>query len=290
MQVSIIWGQDTPAYAEQIIEVRNGLDDAAIIEAVKAAANEVDELEFEESRDWSGLRAVEVRTQDGRLVAEALPIHPSYEDIGIAAASYLAGRSGGILLVAEAQRQGIPVAPEIEDLLVSAQMVVPDFEPFQLIVEAFATSDHGEAPLALALEVSPEWVRDKAIKAARLGGLDCWSATFANACGHWIGGEALRMGPVDLVLSPSLPKDGAAWDADFWFTATPKHADYEVQTRPVALSDLIERAISARVSATGESPASQNWLWCASGKTLVVAEDLDVAQEVMEALEQEGEA
>lgn len=284
MRVDVIWGQDTPAYAEQTIEVPDDLDDAAIIEAVKAAAAGADELEFDEARDWTGLRAVEVRIRGGRVVAEGVPICPSHEDLGIVAANFLSGASGALSLVLEAQRQGFPVAPKVEDLLAPAQMVVPDFEPFQLVVEAFTTSDHGEAPSALALEVSPEWARDKAIKAARLGGLDCWSGTFANVCGRWIGGEALRLGAADFVICPALPQGGAVPDAEFWFSTTPKHADYEVQTRPVALSDLIDRAISPRVNAIGDGLASLDWVWCASGKTLVVAEGLDVAQEIVEAL------
>lgn len=121
--VYVLYGQDTPAYADTVIEMPAD----ATLEQVTEAAKAVDtgDLVFKPSYDWAGLRIVEMtEVATGTVLANDVPIERSGEDLGLVAVNVLSGATGIMALVHEAERQGITVAPGVLAALQQAQAVL----------------------------------------------------------------------------------------------------------------------------------------------------------------------
>lgn len=112
-----MYGQDTPAYADTILEVPLDATDEQIIEQAKAF--EFGDLVFDPSWDWSGARIVEIADtgSDGRIVAADVPLEVSGEDLGLITQLVLRGQSHPKALLEEAERQGLVVEPSIRSFL-----------------------------------------------------------------------------------------------------------------------------------------------------------------------------
>lgn len=115
MNVTITYGQDTPAYATVKLDVPDDATDETIIDMAKAKADEVGDLVFEPSYDWTGLRIVDITLDNGECVANSIPLEPSGEDLGLECSLWLRKRSSFAALRAEAERQGILAAPSEEN-------------------------------------------------------------------------------------------------------------------------------------------------------------------------------
>ena len=120
----ITWGQDTPAYATSVLAVA---DDATIEDVIKEAKRQADAtrgLVFEPSHDWTGLRIVQIDDQDGFPVSDSIAISTSGEDIGLVCQSVLSGHVNIEALLHEADRQNIPVHPDVAKALRQANAFV----------------------------------------------------------------------------------------------------------------------------------------------------------------------
>lgn len=82
-QVVILFGQDTPAYATATVEIPEGADP---LQYVKDNSGDIlDDVEFEPSYDWDGLRIVEMRCGSEVLVNDEPVGRMPYYDIGLLA-------------------------------------------------------------------------------------------------------------------------------------------------------------------------------------------------------------
>lgn len=121
--VYVLYGQDTSAYADTVIEVPADATLEQITEAAKAV--DTGDLVFKPSYDWAGLRIVEMtEVATGTVLANDVPIEISGEDLGLVAVNVLSGATGIMALVHEAERQGIAVAPGVLAALQQAQAML----------------------------------------------------------------------------------------------------------------------------------------------------------------------
>ncbi len=115
-KVYITYGQDTPAYANSILDVPDAATDEEIIAAAKSV--EIGDLVFDPSYDWAGARIVELsEVATGRVVATDIPLEISGEDLGLIAQMVLSGQVKPKALLDEAERQGLSVSPEVAEFL-----------------------------------------------------------------------------------------------------------------------------------------------------------------------------
>jgi hypothetical protein len=109
----------------------------------------------------------------------------------------------------------------------------PTFEPFTLVVEAQATSEFGEGPDYAEVSVTPEFI-EHLLRLSRLceeHGLE--SVTTPGAVDRWDREDELR------IRGDSL----RVWKDNFWFEASPKHADYNVETAAIDIASLVSVAV-----------------------------------------------
>lgn len=105
---------------------------------------------------------------------------------------------------------------------------LPAFEPFKLIVEAYAVSEFGDGPAYAEIKIDQRFL-DRLQRLSRLckeNGLE--SVTVSAWPDRWDAEDELR------IRGDSL----RVWGDDFWFEAHPKHADYSVETRGIRIADL----------------------------------------------------
>ena len=254
MQVVITAGQDTPAYATAVISVAPDATDQQIVEAAKSAVESlVDNLIFDPSYDWSGLRLVEIAKEDGTVVAGDIPIDPSGEDLGLVTQNVLSGACGIAALEQEAERQGLRVDSRTSQALdlaakfrqaMSGLPEIPEFKPFTLMVEAFSVDSDGACPRAMRLEVNHDLLSFIAHVSARLKAAGVRTGVVYGPTGVWRGNTYLNMGNTDVVVMPDERLDDGEFmdDATFSWRSQPRHASYVCETRGVTLRDVLEFA------------------------------------------------
>ncbi len=120
----ITWGQDTPAYATSILEVPEDATMEDVIEEAKRQADATRGLVFEPSHDWTGLRIVQIDDQDGFPVSDSIAISTSGEDLGLICQNVLSGVVKIEAVLHEAERQNIPVHPDVAEALRQAHTFV----------------------------------------------------------------------------------------------------------------------------------------------------------------------
>ena len=120
----ITWGQDTPAYATSILEVAEDATIEDVIEEAKRQADATRGLVFEPSHDWDGLRIVQIEDQDGTPISDSIAISPSGEDLGVVCQSVLSGHVNIEAILHEADRQNIPVHPDVAEGLRQAHAFI----------------------------------------------------------------------------------------------------------------------------------------------------------------------
>lgn len=256
MKVTVTWGQDTPAYATEVIEVPDDANDGQIIEAVMARADAVGNLVFDPSYDWTGLRAVEISAPDGRVIDNDVAIEPSGEDLGLVVRNVMSGAVSLEAMLHEAERQNIVPAQEVigalklaGDAMAARKALpeIPSFTPYQLVIDAFACNQDGDSPSYAAIEVKPEFLAKIARVSAAASAAGIRVAHVDADNGIWSDPDnSLRMRDSELVV---YPKHGAG-NTSFWFRGHPKNADYDCETRAIDLNDLI-----TSVSTDGELPS-----------------------------------
>ena len=104
------------------------------------------------------------------------------------------------------------------------------FEPFTMIVEAYAVDESGEGPAWAEVTVDPVFV-ERLSRLNRICEENSLESVTVSACpDKWdqddelaIRGDSLRV-----------------WGNAFWFEAHPKHADYRVETRGISICDLLQ--------------------------------------------------
>lgn len=194
MKIIATFGQDTPAYADMEIEVPDGASEDQIRAAVLDRADEVGNMEFAPSYDWTGLRVVSVTAPDGDCLLENIPIEPSGEDLGLEAMLWLRGRSTFVNVLAETRRQGI----------LSPVDVPPPNLCFDLVIEAMRSWDEGGDDLPPArtyakITVDADlWTRlEAAAQLVRMGGLTEAVIEQTVTWGNDIGAESTSRLSVD---------------------------------------------------------------------------------------------
>lgn len=248
-KIVITYGKDTPAYAEKAIEVADDATHDQILQAAKDAADGAHDLVFDPSYDWTGYRIVDITTADGECIANDIPLERSGEDLGLVAQNVLSGACAPQALLDEAERQGITnmdpsVRAGIESMsehrrLLAHAALIPPFEPFRLIVEAFACDSDGDSPRAGIIQVSQDFLRNLQDKATILEAAGMRLGFIGGDDAAWFDPEDdLRMRGTDLVITPET------WQKDrfglsFWLKGHPKHADYSCETRAVQLDALL---------------------------------------------------
>ncbi len=122
---------------------------------------------------------------------------------------------------------------------------LPAFEPFKLIVEAYAVSEFGDGPAYAEITVRP-LLMERLLDLSRLceqEGLE--SITVSAGPDKWDREDELR------IRGDSLRVFGD----EFWFEAHPKHADYSVETRGIRIADLVAVASPAPVVGDTVNPS-----------------------------------
>ncbi|MGC8732664.1 MAG: hypothetical protein ACP5RC_10435 [Halothiobacillaceae bacterium] len=248
MELIVTLGQDTPAYADVTVEVPDGASEETVIAAAKDAADQAGSHVFTPSYDWSGLRVVEVTGPDGECLAADIAIEPSGEDLGGAASSVLRGSTPFAALIDEAERLGFAVHSEISAALTVVDATleeksrygkIPEFKPFDLVVEAFACDEYGDSPRTATIPINNDFV-DRVIELAAIGKANKLTSIHDDAHvsdSYWDDeNDDLRMRGTSLVMMP-------IYDADFYLRGHPKHADYSCETRIVAVKSLVDAAV-----------------------------------------------
>lgn len=163
--------------------------------------------------------AITVLDEQGRVIAE----DGDHEDYSGSHEGQVLGKISDTPLVRD-WKDAVPAAQEYP------RPEIP--KPFTLVVDAYACSEYGAGPAYAVIEIGPEfWER-----IFRLLGL-CRTESLAS-CSEWRGPDRWD-GAEDL----RLVSDTLVVDRDsFWFTARPKHADYDVETRAVDLEELANAA------------------------------------------------
>lgn len=140
-KIRITYGQDTPAYATKVLSVPDNATPEAMIQSAKDYADDaIEELDFDPSHDWTGLRIVSIDTPDQGCIASHIPIERSGEDLGLVAQNVLSGSCGMMALIHEGERQEMKIAPSVRHLIELGDAMqkasVKDFAPFKLVVES----------------------------------------------------------------------------------------------------------------------------------------------------------
>lgn len=109
---------------------------------------------------------------------------------------------------------------------------LPAFEPFKLVVEAYATDEYGEGPSWAEVTVTPGFLQtlERLRRVCQDEKLE--SVTVPQGPDRWDLEDDLR------IRGDSL----RVWRDDFWFEAHPKHRDYSVETRSILIDHLIRVA------------------------------------------------
>lgn len=118
-------------------------------------------------------------------------------------------------------------------------MQVTNFNPFTLVVDAWACDEYGDSPsyaeIAMTQALLAEIVRisriakDAQIRVAHIDSND-------GIWGDPDGSLPLRMRGTGLVIMPSR---GSLGESSFFWQGHPKHADYNCETRAIDLKDLL---------------------------------------------------
>ena len=249
-KIILTWGQDTPAYAVQDLMVPDDATPEKMLELAREQADNVGDLVFDPSYDWSGLRLVAaVEFIDGKQVyhAEDVPIDVSPEDLGIVWLGALRGRVPVGALFPEAERQNIDVSPDVERALRLADRIVtqekdltiPAFcETRTLVLEAFACDEYGDGPAYAEISLTPGLVKEM-VRLAAIGKAAGMRVVHVDASdGIWGGDDdAFRMRGTDMVVMPSV--HGSMGESSVYWQGHPKHADYNCETRSFDLKDLL---------------------------------------------------
>jgi hypothetical protein len=258
-QVIIEWGQDTPAYASQTMEVPNDATDEQIIAMAKAKADDVGDLVFDPSWDWTGLRIVSItesKKDRKEYIATDIPIDVSPFDFGQAADSAVRGRSKLSQITNEAARQGIAISPEVAAALTFADerklMVegvgVQDFKPFKLVIATIKFDATEDRPKYACVEVTPNLLRQIADVAA-VGSLMGLTETIKNASAHiWQKNACIDMNRTVMGVLP--PTDGDLATTRFYFRA----GDRACETPPIRLLDVL------RIASDATAPVAQGYM------------------------------
>lgn len=116
-----------------------------------------------------------------------------------------------------------------EDIKVKREQA---FEPFKLVVEAYATDEFGEGPSWAEVTVTPEFLQtlERLRRVCQDENLE--SVTVPQGPDPWDLEDDLR------IRGDSL----RVWQDSFWFEAQPKHRDYSVETRSILIDHLIRVA------------------------------------------------
>lgn len=126
---------------------------------------------------------------------------------------------------------------------------LPVFEPFKLVVEAYATDEYGEGPSWAEVTVTPGFLQtlERLRRVCQDEKLE--SVTVPQGPDRWDLEDDLR------IRGDSL----RVWRDDFWFEAHPKHRDYSVETRSILIDHMIR---VARKIASGdvENPLPDGFL------------------------------
>ena len=109
-----------------------------------------------------------------------------------------------------------------------------------LILEAYAKSEYGDGPAWARVDLTPEFVSQVKRLSKLCTDNKLRAVTTFDAPDAWDAEDELR-----------LRGDGLEVHGDsFWFTSSPKHSDYEVETRSMLVLDL-EKALAGE--SNGES-------------------------------------
>ncbi len=242
----ITWGQDTPCYATSVMEMPDDATTEQIVEAAKRRALEAQEnLIFDPSYDFSGLRIVDISESEGATVACEIAIERCGEDLGLVCENVLNGRTRATAIIHEAERQGININEDVHVALSMLQEVerfrreypIPNFAPFELVIDAFACDEYGDSPSYAKIMVTPESLADMVRIGATCKHIGVRAAHSEDDDSIWNDpGENFIMRNTDLVLMHSR---GAACNLSFFFCGHPKHANYNCETRAIELRCLI---------------------------------------------------
>lgn len=141
---------------------------------------------------------------------------------------------------------------QLEDERALKAPCIPEFQPFEVMVSAYACDTWG---------VGPSWARftcDKAfltqilelqemVKRKKLSVASCDDSP------EWDNQETLRIRNDELKVS----------DTEFWFHANPKHASYSVETCPIDISLLVQAALGTLPRHLDCMGFADNILFCA---------------------------
>jgi len=201
-QITVTYGQDTPAYADATIKVPDDATPEFIIQAAKDFVDDaIDDLEFDPSYEWTGTRIVSISDSNGTRIAGYIPIEPSAEDIGLVTQTALSGKCGMMAIIQEAERQGIKTkdgvrrAVELGDAMQKANESVKDFEPFKLVVESRSLNDVDPGPPYVQIDITTALLRRLAELAATAEKIGVDSMSISDGIGEitWGPSEANYM-------------------------------------------------------------------------------------------------
>lgn len=147
---------------------------------------------------------------------------------------------------------------------------LPEFEPFKLIVEAYACDEFGDGPAYAVVTVDQPFL-DKLVRFSRVcqeNGLK--SVTGDVGPDRWDGEDELRL------RGDSLQVYGDS----FWFTAYPKHASYNVETRNIEIGDLLD------IAEAGPGAPVQNDCFRWSDGRLYYASDPGLVDDLIDMIEE----
>ena len=249
-KIILTWGQDTPCYVDQDMEVPDDTTPEQMLALAREQADNVGSLVFDPSYDWSGLRLVAaVEFIDGEEIchAEDVPMEVSGEDVGIVAQGVLRGTVPVGALVQEAERQDIDVSPAVEQALLLADRIVtqekgstiPALEETRtLVLEAFACDEYGDGPAYAEISLTPSLVKEM-VRLAAIGKAAGMRVVHVDSSdGIWGGDDdAFRMRGTDMVVMPSV--HGSMGESSVYWKGHPKHAYYNCETRSFDLNDLL---------------------------------------------------
>lgn len=102
-------------------------------------------------------------------------------------------------------------------------------------LEAYACDEHGDGPRWARLCVDAPFLARLTYLAALVQAHRLASVTTYDSPDEWDAEDELRLRSHELVVSGS----------DFWFTAAPKHASYQVETRLVEVNELVGQVARA---------------------------------------------
>jgi hypothetical protein len=126
-----------------------------------------------------------------------------------------------------------------------------EMKNFKLVAEAFALDEYGDGPAFAEIDVDQEFL-DRLLALSRVcadNGLE--SLTVTSSPRRWDGEDEL------CIVGDSL----RVWGDEFWFEAHPKHMDYNVETRGIAISELIRIAHDGESGSAPETTGHACFLW-----------------------------